>query len=187
MADFGRVHRERVRPGEVETFARATGEGERVRIDTEDHASILLRFEDGARGVLTVSQVTAGRKNRLLLEVDAGTASFSWDQEEPNRLWIGRREEANLELVRDPHLLSPGAAALARLPGGHQEGWSDALRNLFAEFYSAVAAGGEGGPWSFASFGEAHTVTRIVEAIAQSDRKDAWVEVEPGPGEVSSS
>lgn len=191
MADLGRLHGERVRPGEVETFARAsgtssasgeTGGGERVAVDTEDHASVLLRFASGAHGALTVSQVTPGRKNRLLLEVDTERASFSWDQEDPNRLWVGRRDRPNEEVVRDPGLLSPAAAPLARFPGGHQEGWPDALRNLFEDFYGAVRDGAEGGPRTFASFAEADRVTRIVEAIADSDRRQAWVQVE---GEVS--
>ena len=180
-ADVGTLHAERSRPaGEVETFA-GGGEGERTRVavSTEDFASVLLRFESGARGAVTVSQVTAGRKNRLLLELDAGTASYAWDQEEPNRLWIGRRDGANSELLRDPSLLVPEAAALAHYPGGHQEGWPDALRNLCADFYAAVAAHEAGAEHesSFAAFADAHRTMRLVEAILASDRDGGWVDV----------
>ena len=180
-AELGTLHAERLRPtGGVETFARADdGERTSVAIDTEDFASVLLRFAGGARGVLTVSQVTAGRKNRLLLELDAARSSFAWDQEEPNRLWIGRRDGPNAELPRDPSLLVPEAAALAHYPGGHQEGWPDALRNLFADFYGAVRAqidGVDHHPF-FATFADAHRTMRLVEAIVASDADGAWVEV----------
>src|SRR5207302_9242076 len=140
---------------------------------------VLMRFASGARGAFSVSQVSPGRKNRLWFEVDAARASFAWDQEEPNRLWIGRRDRQNGELVRDPSLLGPEAAPLARYPGGHQEGWPDALRNLFADFYAAVSARrgrAEHRP-TFASFEEAHRVTLVIEAIAESHRTRSWVAV----------
>jgi predicted dehydrogenase len=179
MADLGRVFDERVRPGEVETFSRSSGEGEPVAVDTEDFGSVLLRFASGARGAFTVSQVSAGRKNHLHLEVDTAEAAFAWDQEEPNALWIGRRDEPNLDLVRDPSLLAPEVAPLAHYPGGHQEGWPDGLRNLLEDFYAAIAARLDGGSHTptFATFGDADRVMRIVEAIAESDRRGAWVSV----------
>src|SRR5205823_255177 len=120
-ADLGRLHEERIRPaGQVETFARAGAGATRYPVDTEDFGSVLLRFASGARGTFVVSQVSAGRKNRLWLEVDTPGAAFAWDQEEPNHLWIGRRGEPNRDLPRDPALLGAGAAPLAHYPGGHQ-------------------------------------------------------------------
>ena len=181
MADLGRLHDERIRPGEVETFARASGEGERVAVDTEDFGSVLLGFASGARGAFTVSQVSAGRKNHLTFEVAAAEATLAWDQERPNELWIGRRDEANGELVRDPSLLAPDVAPLAHYPGGHQEGWPDGLRNLVEDVVAAVAARrrGETDPHrrTFATFADAHRIARLVEAIAESDRTRAWVSV----------
>jgi predicted dehydrogenase len=180
VADLGRLWDERVRPGgEVETFARAERGGTRYRVDTEDFASVLLRFRSGARGSFLVSQVSPGRKNRLWFEVDAARASFAWDQEQPNDVWIGRRERASEDLVRDPSLLDPSVAPLARFPGGHQEGWPDALRNLFADFYAAVDAHDRGEPYeaTFASFADAHHVVRVVDAIAASASSRAWASV----------
>src|SRR5439155_20732338 len=165
LADLGNLHAERLRPaGEVETFARdARPDRETVGVFSEDMGSVLVRFASGARGSLTVSQVSAGWKNRLVLEVDAARASYVWNQEDPNRLRIGRRDGPNAELPRDPTLLSPAAARLAHFPGGHQEGWPDGLENLFIEFYDAVRAGAEGRPAepSFASFADAHQVIRV--------------------------
>jgi predicted dehydrogenase len=182
LAELATVHGERMRPvGEVETFARGGGEGRTpVAVQSEDAGSVLLRFATGARGTLTVSQVSAGWKNHLVIEVDAAQAAFVWDQEDPNRLRIGQRNEANRELPRDPGLVSPGAAALTHYPGGHQEGWPDALRNLFGEFYQAVRAHREGrevGP-TFASFAEAHGIIRVVEAVVASYRSGQWTKVE---------
>ena len=181
-ARLGRLHEHRQRPvGAVETFARADGAtGQRVAIETEDYACVLFEFASGARGSLTISQVSAGRKNRLWWEIDTPSASFCWDQEEPNRLWVGSRDGPNRELVRDPSLLPPEAAALAHLPGGHQEGWPDGLKNLLLDFYAAVRAaeGGRRHAASFASFADAHQVTRVVEAVVASDRSGNWSEVD---------
>jgi predicted dehydrogenase len=178
MADLGRLHDERMRPAaQAETFRRGDGQVDAVAVDTEDFGSVLLRFEGGGRGILTVSQVTAGAKNRLTIAVDMSTASMEWNQEEPNSLRIGRRDAANLELPRDPTLLAPNVAGLARLPAGHQEGWADALRNLFVDFYAAVTALRENRSYeaSFATFDEAYQLARLVEAIADSHRDGRWV------------
>jgi predicted dehydrogenase len=180
IADLGRLHEERIRPGgEVETFRQGEGRREAVGVDTEDFAGVLLRFQSGSRGALTVSQVTAGAKNRLTIAVDAATASLEWNQEDPNTLRIGRRDSASLDVPRDPAMLTPAAAGLARLPAGHPEGWADALRNLFEDFYGAVAARRRGASHAgaFASFDDAYRISRIVEAIARSDRDRRWVDV----------
>jgi predicted dehydrogenase len=181
MADLGRLHEERRRPeGETETFAGRQAGGIRYRVDTEDFASVLVRFASGARGSFVVSQVAPGRRNRLWFEIDAASASFVWDQEEPNRLWIGRRGRPNRDLVRDPSLLEEAAAGLARYPGGHQEGWPDAMRNLMSDFYGAVAARRNGASYrpTFASFEEAHHVMHVIEAVARSAEVGAWVDVD---------
>ncbi|MFL5796835.1 MAG: Gfo/Idh/MocA family protein [Actinomycetota bacterium] len=180
MADLGRLYEERLRPvEEVATFARGDAEGTRYPVDTEDFGSVLVRLASGARGAFSVSQVSPGRKNRLWFEVDTARAAFVWDQEEPNRLWIGRRDGPNRELVRDPSLLGPSAAPLAHYPGGHQEGWPDALRNLFADFYAAVAGRGRGELYqpTFASFEDGHHVVQVVEAVAESHRTRSWIPV----------
>ena len=190
MAELGRLHEERWRPtDEPQTFERAEGGRERVSIDTEDFAAVLVRFSGGARGAFTVSQVSPGSKNRLFFQIDAAQTQLGWDQEEPNTLELGKRDEANRRLPRDPSLLADEAAALARFPGGHQEGWPDALRNLFADFYESVAARhrGEDRHHLFASFEEAHHVTRVVEAVARSHREERWIEIDSTQPEEDSA
>jgi predicted dehydrogenase len=181
FAELSTLHPRRYAPaGGRETFSREVG-GETVAWDiaTEDFATVLLRFASGARGTFSVSQVSAGRRNRLVFEVNAATESLAWDQEEPNTLWVGRRDGPNAEVVRDPALLSPPAAALAHYPAGHQEGWPDGLKNLFIDFYAAVAARDAGEPYdaSFATFADAHRVGLQVEAILASHAAGAWTPV----------
>jgi predicted dehydrogenase len=187
LATFDTVHRVRRRPaGEVRTFAGDVAqERHEVDIGTEDAATVLFRTEAGARGAFTVSQVSAGRKNRLFFEIDAADAALAWDQEEPNRLWIGHRDRANEVMMRDPSLLEPEAAKLAHYPGGHEEGWPDALRNLFADFYATVTGTGEEGRHrpSFATFPEAHRVILSVEAALASHRSGRWEKIVGGEAE----
>lgn len=160
------LHPERLKPtGEVQTFQRAEdAPADAVRIDTEDGAVILLEFDTGVLGTLSVS------------------AGLAWRQEDPNRLWIGRRDEANAQLFRDPGLLSASAARLAHYPGGHEEGWPDALKNLIDDFYAAVRGhdDGSGHEASFATFSDAHHVTLVVEAVMASAASERWVDVDEG-------
>jgi predicted dehydrogenase len=185
-AQLERVHDTRIRPpeGGRETFASGGGAGEPVAVDTEDMALVLFRTASGIRGSVTISQVSAGWKNRLVLEVDAAEASFVWDQEEPNHLRIGRRDGANRDVLRDPSQLGPAAARLARYPAGHQEGWPDALRNLFDDFYRTIA-GANDDVRTLASFVEAARVQAVVEAVLRSDATGVWVEVDDVVKEVS--
>jgi predicted dehydrogenase len=188
-ARLGTLYDERLRPpeGDRKTFAQGGHAGVAVPVDTEDMAVVLFTTRRGVLGSLTISQVSAGWKNHLFLEVDAGESSFVWDQEEPNTLRIGRRDGANRDVLRDPSQLRPEAAALAHFPGGHQEGWPDALRNLFVDFYAAVDARRRGERFqpTFASFAQAARVQATVEAIVRSDATRAWVDVDDIVREVS--
>jgi predicted dehydrogenase len=179
-AQLGRLHDRRRRPAEAaHTFASGSGPGELVDVDTEDMATVLFRLASGASGACTISQVSPGRKNRLVLEISTSEATFAWSQEEPNELRVGRRGRADEVLVRDETLLVPAAASLVHFPPGHQEGWPDALRNLLSDVYSAVRARAQGERFqgSFATFAEAAQVQRLVEAVVRSDRDRVWVDV----------
>jgi predicted dehydrogenase len=150
-----------------------------VPIRTEDFGSVLFRLRSGARGAFAVSQTSAGRKNGLSVQIDAATASFAWDQEQPERAWVGRRTEPNLELVRDASLLHKPAADIVRLPAGHPEGWSDALANAIADFLATVRAARAGTrhPRTIATFREGHERVALVEAIMASHRDRRWMPV----------
>jgi predicted dehydrogenase len=180
MADFRTFLPVRQKPqGSVETF---TGkEAPKVEtipteIHTEDYASILLRFEGGARGVVTVSQVSAGRKNRLSFEIDGAKASLAFDSERPNELWIGHRDRANELLLRDPSLLSESARGIAFYPGGHNEGFPDTFKALYATIYDAIRNGNAGEP-QYPTFADGHYELQLGEAIYASAHEDRWVSV----------
>ncbi len=149
-------------------------------VSTEDLGFVLLRFEDGCKGCLSVSQVAAGRKNRLNLEVSGSKASLAWDQEVPQQLWVGHRHQANQMLTDDPAQLNPDVASRARFPGGHIEGWPDAFRAMMQQFYQAVAQGKmpARGEATFATFHDGAQVMAIVDAIVRSHQQQCWISVE---------
>jgi len=177
-ADLVTVMPVRQKPrGRVETFQRSQGATDAIKISTDDYASILLKFEGGIHGVATVSQVSAGRKTRLWWEVDGSEGSVAWNSEEPNTLWIGRRQEPNQEVIKDPSLLSPAARGYAAYPGGHAEGYPDTFVQLFKDFYGYIAAGDLSAPRTFPTFETGHEELVLCDAIAASARERRWVEV----------
>ena len=180
-ADLATVLPVRQRPrGRVETFQKAAAiEHDDVPIATDDYASVLLHYEDDLRGVMTVSQVSAGRKARLWFEIDGSKGSLAWDSESPNTLWIGRRDRASEELPKDPALLSPAARGYAAYPGGHAEGYPDTFVQLFRDFYGYLDAGDLDALPHFPTFANGNQELVLCEAIAKSARDRAWVRVSP--------
>jgi predicted dehydrogenase len=167
-------------PGPVETFAAAGDEGGLIDepMSSDDAAGILLRFDDGARGVLTISQVSAGRKNSLTIEVDGSESALGWFSEDPDRLWIGHRGRPNEVLQRDPSLVAPDVARLIGYPGGHVEGYPDTFRALFAAVYSDVDHGRPSSPPEYPTFADGHDAVCVCEAVATSAGVGNWVSVE---------
>ena len=152
-----------------EAFAAAGDRGEPYPIRSEDLATILVRFEGGARGSVAVGQVCAGHKNDLWLEVNGSTSSLRWRQEQQNELWIGRRDEPNAVLPKDPALMLPAARRYAHLPGGHQEGWPDAFFNLLRDVYDGVVGGRDAAHRStFATFEDGYRVAVLIDAVLAS-------------------
>ncbi|HEV3166233.1 MAG TPA: Gfo/Idh/MocA family oxidoreductase [Isosphaeraceae bacterium] len=180
LAELATFHTERHRPtSPTETFHGPAGPGktEKVNISTDDHAAVLLRLAGGGRGAFHVSQVTAGRKNRLTLAIAGSDGSMAWDSESPDDLWIGHRDRPNEHLKRDPALLSAAAATTSHYPGGHAEGFPDTFKQLYLAIYGWIAADGKQGP-PFPTFADGDREVRLCEAIAASAAKGAWVDVE---------
>jgi predicted dehydrogenase len=178
-ADLATVVPVRQRPrGRVESFQKATAlEHDDVAMSTDDYASVLLHFEEELRGVMTVSQVSAGRKARLWFEIDGSKGSLAWNSEEPNTLWIGRRDRACEELPKDPALLSPAARGYAAYPGGHAEGYPDTFVQLFRDFYRYLDAGDLEALRPFPTFANGNHELVLCEAILKSAQARAWVPV----------
>jgi predicted dehydrogenase len=146
-------------------------------IYTEDYATIMLHYQNGVRGVLTVAQVCSGRKNRLFFEINGSKSSLAWDGESPNELWIGHRSAPNQILMKDPSLLTPAARATASYPGGHTEGFPDTFKQLFNKIYRYIVAGDFSLPPDFPTFADGHYEMQLCEAIEQSAKEKAWVKV----------
>jgi predicted dehydrogenase len=178
-ADLATVVPVRRRPkGVVESYQeRKDLPFDEIKITTEDYAAVLLRFEGNLRGVMTVSQVSAGRKNRLWYEIDGSEGSLAWNGEEPNVLWIGERKKPNQEMIKDPSLMTPEARGFAAYPGGHAEGYPDTFVQLFKEFYAYIEAGIFSAPRPFPTFENGHREVELCEIIAESAKERRWLPV----------
>ncbi|HEU4671765.1 MAG TPA: Gfo/Idh/MocA family oxidoreductase [Candidatus Limnocylindrales bacterium] len=177
LATFVPVRRQPMGPVETFSTERSADTVER-RMGTEDVASILLRFANGARGALSVSQVSPGRKNSLQWEIDGSDAAAAWDSETPDHLWLGHRDRPNELLQRNPALMGPAASAAAALPAGHVEGFADTFGALFRTIYADVAAGAPSDRPLYATFADGHDEMLVGDAIAESARSGRWVEVD---------
>jgi predicted dehydrogenase len=181
FADFKTFHPIRKKPlKELETFTgkMLTPEDyEDKPIKTEDYASILLHYENGVHGILTVSQVSSGRKNRIYFEINGSKSSLSWNGERPNELWIGQRSGPNQVMMKDPSLLSPEAQATASYPGGHNEGFPDTFKQLYKKVYDYILAGDFTAKRDFPTFADGHYEQVLCEAIEISAKEGRWVEV----------
>jgi predicted dehydrogenase len=191
MADLATFIPRRSQPsGPIETFSTArNGETVERDMETEDAASILLRFANGARGVLAVSQISAGRKNTLEWEIDGSIGSAAWNSETPDHLWLGHRERPNEVLMRDPGLMGDAGRVAAALPGGHVEGFADTFGALFRAVYADVVAGHPAERPAYATFADGHDEVLVGDAIARSARQMAWAEVarETAPARIGVS
>lgn len=180
-ADFKTFHPIRKKPAKpLETFTGKILTPEDYidqPIHTEDYATILLHYEKGVRGVLTVSQVSSGRKNRLFYEINGSKSSLGWNSERPNELWIGHRTEPNQTLMKDPSLLSLEARETASYPGGHNEGFPDTFKQLYTKIYNYILAGNYTKTPDFPTFADGHYEMLLCEAIERSAKEGKWVKV----------
>jgi len=178
-ADLATFHKTRKRPkGSVETFsAKKTEvtEYEEIKMEGEDFGVVMLHLGNRARGAFTVSQMSAGRKNNFAMEIFGTRAGVAWNQESPDQLWIGHRNEPNQIIVKDASLFYPGAASFADLPGGHSEGYDDSHKQLFKRFYARVAD--PSAPVEYPTFEDGLRGMVLLEKVGESDAKKAWVQV----------
>ena len=189
MADLTTFIDTRQEPtGPVETFStdRSTETVER-EIATEDTATILLRFDGGARGAVSISQISPGRKNSLVYEIDGSDAAWAWDSERPDEAWIGHRDRPNEILIRNPALMNDAGQAAAALPGGHVEGFFDTFCAHFRAVYADVVAGRPSSSPGYPTFADGHDEMLVGDAIARSAREGRWVDVDRSADAPSST
>src|SRR5207253_6513472 len=164
--------------GPVETFsAKPSGATTLRSITTEDCATILLRYESGAIGNLTISQISAGRRNTLEFEIDGSTSAAAWNSEHPDDLWIGHRGRPNEILPRDPGLMNTEGRDAASLPAGHNEGFADTFKALYRAVYRAIAGNGPSEA-DYPMFADGHESMLVCGAVAPSAQQGSWATVE---------
>jgi predicted dehydrogenase len=183
LGDITTVIPKRKKPrGSREAFQAGGNEDvDLVDIKVEDLASVLVRFDNGAKGSFSVGQVCAGHKNDLVLELCGPKGSMRWRQEHQNELWLGYRDKANEILQKDPSLIDEEVRSYAHLPGGHQESWADAFTNVMRDIYGFIADGkrpDDAHPPAFATFEDGYRANCIIETILESARQGGvWKEV----------
>ena len=178
LADLSTFIPTRQKPtGPVATFSATKGATEPRAITTDDAAMILLRFSSGARGMLSTSQISMGRKNALTWDIAGAKASAAWASETSDTLWIGHRDAPNQILQRDPALMNASGAAAAQLPGGHVEGFADTFHALFAQVYRDIVAGRRAPDATYASFDDGHYEMRFCDAVLRSAKTGTWVDI----------
>jgi predicted dehydrogenase len=176
-ADLQTFYSTRKRPKQrVETFEGkllTTEDVEDTPVHTEDFGAVMFRMGEQTRGTMTASQVSAGRKNHLSIEIYGTKSSVRWDQERPDELWIRQRNSPNQVIVKDPSLLKKGAAGYADLPGGHSEGYEDTFKQIFRRFYRSIAEPQFSS--EYPQMMDGLRQMRIMEAELESHRNRRWV------------
>ena len=158
------------------TVAAQRGPGRnRSPVDTEDAVSLSFVTDRGVLGSAVICQVAAGRKNRVYVELSGTDTSLAFNQEEPEMLWVGRRDGSEV-LMRDPDALSPEAARYCTLPAGHAQGYQECFDNFVADTYAVI--GGAPVPTGLPTFADGLRSTVITAAVlASADQDGAWVDV----------
>jgi predicted dehydrogenase len=178
FATLEQAHKKRLRPkGEVQTFAKVNPKDlVPFKVDTEDYASVLLRYAKGTHANLSVSQVAAGWKCSLYLGIYGTEGSVRWDLQQPNELYVGRRDEPNQILQRATAGFSEDIAGFTDYPGGHPEGFADAHKMHCRAVYQHIVSGGKGTPL-FATAVDGHEEIKVCEAVLRSAKNQRWVKV----------
>jgi predicted dehydrogenase len=185
FAHLETFHTERLRPsGPVRTFSAPDPKSlEAYPVDTEDFASVLMRFgssshgnADGVHANVAVSQVAAGWKCSLALGIYGTKGSVCWDLQQPNEITVGRRDGPNEILQRGTPGFYDDVAGFTDYPGGHPEGFPDSHKMQYRSVYEHIASG-RASPALFASAEDGHREVRLCEAILKSSRSRRWVTV----------
>jgi predicted dehydrogenase len=173
LAEVRTILKIRQKPAAARDAFADAGSDDSIAFDVKvpDLGTAMLRFSNGASGTFSTCSLCAGHKNDLRFELHGAMGSLSWLQEEPNRLWIGRRGEPDQMITKDPGLLDPSVRHYAMLPGGHNEAWPDAFRNLMANIFAFIQSGRdphEADEISFPTFRSGLRAASISESLLSS-------------------
>lgn len=147
----------------------------------DDDASMLVAYDEGARGLFTCSQIATGEENYLRLRVYGADASIDWCQEHPNHLRVRTLDGAEQVYTRASGYLSEASLRASRLPAGHPEGFFGAFANVYACFIRTLAArlaGDEPDPMDldFPTVQDGAAGVHFIHTALESGRRQAWVD-----------
>jgi predicted dehydrogenase len=147
-----------------------------VRVATEDYGSVLLRFENEMHGMLTLSQVSAGRKNRLALEIDGSTKSAAWNQEQAEAIWFGYRDQPNDVILKKKTAAKQDDQTHPASPSGYGKVWADATKHFIQAVYQYITEGKQPKRDSstFATFVNGYEAAVVADRILASSRQRRW-------------
>ncbi|MEA9589897.1 Gfo/Idh/MocA family oxidoreductase [Xanthomonas sp. WHRI 10064A] len=158
-----------------QSFSTPTAGGAVQAVASEDVAAAMFRTGAGTLASLTVSQVSAGRRNRLWFEIDGARASVAFDQEDAERLWIGLPDQREEIFVRGPGAGSAEQRRLSTLPAGHAQGYGNCFEAFVADTYRAIE--GER-PEGLPTFEDGVRSALIVDRVITSARTRAWTAID---------
>lgn len=178
-ADLQTFHKQRRRPRQKnETFGGKLlkdQDADLIHVESDDFASVSFHLGERARGTMTASQISAGCKNRLSIEIYGTESSVAWNQERPDELWIGHRNAPNQTIIKDPSLLLGAAQRFADLPGGHSEGYDDTFKQVFRRFYASILD-----PNSTPEYPQMEDGLRqmkLLDAVLTSSKSRSWIDL----------
>lgn len=173
------MYTNRKKSNKQDTFSSADGsqEYEEITVDTEDAAHILFRLESGFIGSVELSQICAGKKNGLKILISGNKQSVEWEQEKPDKLFIGHRDKGNETIYASHNYLTNYAKKFAVLPSGHPVGWTDAFTSGIMNFYEDIRSEKEDYQKVYADFPCGYYITKIVEACLLSNKSNKWIDI----------
>ena len=149
----------------------------------DDNDYVMVEFDNGATGVFWTSQIAIGHDNSLRVRIYGDAGSIQWFQEDPEKITVIGKDGSLTELHRGYPGIAPGAASYTRLPGGHPEGWFEAMANLYNSYCKCVRAKKDGSfredMIQFPTVTQGAEGIKFVEACLESaNNGNTWVEIE---------
>ncbi|MCU6762790.1 Uncharacterized oxidoreductase ycjS [uncultured Roseburia sp.] len=181
-ADFSTIHPFRKKPNKTvlafssETFSES--DYTEIPVHTEDNASVMFRFENGAKGIAFFSQVIAGKSVAIDLQIGGYKQSAQWNSADVNSLVLGQRDRGCTKIEKGTATVHPATLPLVAYPIGHAEGFPDAFKQCFKEVYESIEQKDK--TWNYADFKDGLHEMILCEKIFESNEKQQWISIEKG-------
>ena len=149
----------------------------------DDYGTAVIRYENGALGTVTASQISHGRENDLRIQIDGTLGSLEWRQEEPNKMLVRHNGKPHQLYTRDPNapFMNDSGRAACRLPSGHPEAFFEAFANVYRAAFDAMAEAAGGGAFErtntvYPNIHDGVEGMYFIEQVVASSKADgAWL------------